>query len=470
MSINIYNQKKHEILNLEWMNTQNNKKILRFLTCGSVDDGKSTLIGRLLYDTKQIYTDQLDSLRQDSKKHGTQGKEIDYALLVDGLQAEREQGITIDVAYRYFYTKNRKFIISDTPGHAQYTCNMVTGASTCDVAILLIDVKKGLMEQTFRHAFITTLLGIRHIIVTINKMDLIDYNQNIFNKIKHEFINFSKNLSNNLIIYFIPISALNGENVVTSHNCASWYTGMTLLQILENIEIKKKKKSDHLILPIQYVNRTNSEFRGYTGTVSSGKIFSGKKIKVLPNNLYTTIDQLISYDNNMQQAYEGDPVTVTIKNDLDITRGDVLVDADSKLIPTKNILATIVWMSTIPLSFCTFYDIKIHCKKTRGMIKNIQYKIDITNLHKKNATSLCLNEIGLLEIFFDDLVICDSYVNNKNLGSFIIIDPYTNATIGAGMVQKVVYQNKENNDSNRMIMFEQDLKKLVKIYFPHWKV
>ncbi|CAL4323284.1 Sulfate adenylyltransferase subunit 1 [Buchnera aphidicola (Thelaxes suberi)] len=470
MNNKINDNKTVQQLSIDFLNLNHNKNILRFLTCGSVDDGKSTLIGRLLHDTKQIYSDQLISLQNDSKRHGTQGNNVDYALLVDGLQAEIEQGITIDVAYRYFYTKKRKFIIADTPGHAQYTCNMVTGASTCDLAVLLVDAKKGLLEQTFRHAFIAKLLGIRYLLVAINKMDTVRYQQEIFNAIKKKFSEFIMRLSSEISVYFIPISALNGENIVFSNNFANWYKGKTLLQFIENIEINNSITNKRcMCFPIQYVNRLTSDFRGYAGTVAQGTLSIGQHVKILPSNHYSVISNIITYDRNFKKVESNHPVTITLKDNLDISRGDVLVDSKSIISVTKKITATIVWMSSSNLRLNSLYDIKINHKKTRGLIRQIYYVINITNLQKENANSLSLNEIGVVEINFDELIVCDTYKNNKTLGGFIIIDPNNNETIGAGMIKNILINQNILNVSHTST-FEDDLKKIIKKHFPHWNI
>ncbi|WP_343155055.1 sulfate adenylyltransferase subunit CysN [Buchnera aphidicola (Kurisakia onigurumii)] len=454
----------------KWLHSKYNKNMLRFLTCGSVDDGKSTLIGRLLHDSKQIYSDQLDSLYHDSKKHGTQGINLDLSLLVDGLQAEREQGITIDVAYRYFSTNKRKFIIADTPGHSQYTCNMVTGASLCELSILLIDVRKGILKQTYRHAFISNLLGIRYLIVTINKMDLVNYDENKFNEIKKQFIQFSKKLSNVLNIYFVPISALTGENVVVSNKIIHWYNGPTLLDILENIQIDSYSCTENnFIFPIQYINRPNLDFRGYSGSVVKGIIKKKSSVKILPSNEYSKISEIITYDGKLNQTNLFEPITITLQDNIDISRGDVLVNKNSNLKGINKIIVTVVWMSKIPLMINKNYNVKIHYKQTRCYIKKIFYKINIQNLEKIYSNVISLNEIGVIEIYFDELVVCDTFKKNKFIGSMIFIDSITNLTVGAGMIKKIdrdVFLNTQITYSN----LELDLNNLVRKHFPHWNV
>lgn len=285
-----------------YLHAQQHKSLLRFLTCGSVDDGKSTLIGRLLHDTRQIYEDQLSSLHNDSKRHGTQGEKLDLALLVDGLQAEREQGITIDVAYRYFSTEKRKFIIADTPGHEQYTRNMATGASTCDLAILLMDARKGVLDQTRRHSFISTLLGIKHLVVAVNKMDLVDYSEETFNRIREEYLTFAEQLPGNLDIRFVPLSALEGDNVASQSASMPWYTGPTLLEMLETVQIQRVVETQPMRFPVQYVNRPNLDFRGFSGTVASGTVQVGQRVKVLPSGVESTVARIVTFDGDLPEA------------------------------------------------------------------------------------------------------------------------------------------------------------------------
>ncbi len=310
-----------------WMVAQQHKSLLRFLTCGSVDDGKSTLIGRLLHDMRQIYEDQLSSLHNDSKRHGTQGEKLDLALLVDGLQAEREQGITIDVAYRYFSTEKRKFIIADTPGHEQYTRNMATGASTCDLAILLIDARKGVLDQTRRHSFISTLLGIKHLVVAINKMDLVNFSEETFNRIREDYLTFAEQLPGNLDIRFVPLSALEGDNVASQSASMPWYSGPTLLEVLETVEIQRSIDTQPMRFPVQYVNRPNLDFRGYAGTLASGSVKVGQRVKVLPSGVESSVARIVTFDGDLQEAHAGEAITLVLKDEIDISRGDLLLDA-----------------------------------------------------------------------------------------------------------------------------------------------
>lgn len=448
-----------------WLYNQNKKELLRFLTCGNVDDGKSTLIGRLLYDTNQIYDDHLLSLKKVSKKHGTQGQNIDLALLTDGLQAEIEQGITIDVAYRYFSTENRKFIIADTPGHQQYTRNMATGASTSDLAILLIDARKGMLSQTRMHSFICTLLGIRYLLIAINKMDLMDYKKEIFYQIQEEFLKFSKKLPSNTTIDFIPISALTGENVVTeSKHMNTWYKGLTILKFLEKIDIHKKNK-EKMRFPIQYINRPNFNFRGYSGTLVSGKLCVGKKIKVLPSGMSSTIHRILTFDGDLKTAVSGQAITVVLKDDIDVSRGDIFINFDDTLSTAQKISLDIVWMGKDPIKIGQKYKIKICGKKVLAHIDNIQYQIDMNHLGEyKKVDHLPLNGIGVIDITVNEKIIVDKYFDNKITGSMIFIDCINNLTVGAGMVKSMSnIQSKKDMFQN----FEKELKSLIQRYFPH---
>ncbi|QCI16086.1 sulfate adenylyltransferase subunit CysN [Buchnera aphidicola] len=453
----------------KWFDINQKKTLLKFLTCGSVDDGKSTLIGRLLHDTKQIYNDQLSSLYIDSKRHGTQGDKIDLALIVDGLQSEREQGITIDVAYRYFSTYKRKFIIADTPGHKQYTRNMVTGASTCDLSILLVDATKGLSEQTYRHSFISTLLGIKYLIVAVNKMDLVDYKEEIFIKIKKNFLLFSKKLPDNINIIFIPISALIGENIVFKKKLMPWYDGYTLLNILETIKIQDHVNSKEIRFPIQYVNRPDSNFRGYSGMLVSGEIKIGQPIKILPSNINSHVSRIVTFDGDLKKATVGQAITIVLKNEIDINRGDFLVNINSSLKPSQEAILDVVWMTNNKLLIGQSYDVKLSCKKVRVYIKEILFKIDINTLIKKQSTSLSLNSIGQIKVVFNEAVFFDSYIDNRMTGSMIFIDILTNITVGAGMVKNNLKEKQIISSTNKN-NFESDLHDLISKYFPHWKL
>ncbi|MEX5924092.1 sulfate adenylyltransferase subunit CysN [Providencia hangzhouensis] len=445
---------------------QQQKGLLRFLTCGNVDDGKSTLIGRLLHDTRQIYQDQLSTLQSDSKRIGTQGEKLDLALLVDGLAAEREQGITIDVAYRYFSTEKRKFIIADTPGHEQYTRNMATGASTCSLSILLIDARKGVQEQTRRHSFISTLLGIRHLIVAVNKMDLVDYSEAIFEKIKQDYKKFAMELPVDLKVWFVPISALDGDNIVNSSDNLKWYQGDTLLSILENVQVEQKASEQALRFPVQYVNRPNLDFRGYSGTLSSGVVEVGQKVKVLPSGAISAIKEIVTFSGLQDFAVPGEAITLVLEDEIDISRGDLIVAQDETLQSTQHASVDVVWMSEQPLVQGQQLDIKIAGKRSRAKVENIQYQVDINNLTQKVATELPLNGIGLVEFSFDEPLLLENYQRNSDTGGMIFIDRLTNVTVGAGLVRETQAPVFEKNSN--FSEFEIALNKLVRRHFPHW--
>ncbi|CAB5549088.1 sulfate adenylyltransferase subunit CysN [Providencia hangzhouensis] len=445
---------------------QQQKGLLRFLTCGNVDDGKSTLIGRLLHDTRQIYQDQLSTLQSDSKRIGTQGEKLDLALLVDGLAAEREQGITIDVAYRYFSTEKRKFIIADTPGHEQYTRNMATGASTCSLSILLIDARKGVQEQTRRHSFISTLLGIRHLIVAVNKMDLVDYSEAIFEKIKQDYQKFAMELPVDLTVWFVPISALDGDNIVNASDNFKWYQGDTLLSILENVQVEQKASEQALRFPVQYVNRPNLDFRGYSGTLSAGIVEVGQKVKVLPSGSISAIKEIVTFSGLQDFAVPGEAITLVLEDEIDISRGDLIVAQDETLQSTQHASVDVVWMSEQPLVQGQQLDIKIAGKRSRAKVENIQYQVDINNLTQKVATELPLNGIGLVEFSFDEPLLLENYQRNADTGGMIFIDRLTNVTVGAGLVRET--QAPAFDQPSDFSEFEIELNKLVRRHFPHW--
>ena len=386
-----------------YLHAQQHKSLLRFLTCGSVDDGKSTLIGRLLHDTRQIYEDQLSSLHNDSKRHGTQGEKLDLALLVDGLQAEREQGITIDVAYRYFSTEKRKFIIADTPGHEQYTRNMATGASTCDLAILLIDARKGVLDQTRRHSFISTLLGIKHLVVAVNKMDLVNFSEEKFEEIRQSYLTFAEQLPGKLDIRFVPLSALEGDNVASqSANSAVVQRPDAAGGCWRRLKFSAWSDTQPMRFPVQYVNRPNLDFRGFSGTLASGAVKVGQRVKVLPSGVESTIARIVTFDGDLQDAGAGEAVTLVLKDEIDISRGDLLVDAQETLAAVQGASVDVVWMAEQPLTPGQSYDIKIAGKKTRARVDGIQFQVDINNLTQREVTELPLNGIGLVDLTFDD--------------------------------------------------------------------
>lgn len=449
-----------------WLTAQQHKSLLRFLTCGSVDDGKSTLIGRLLHDTRQIYEDQLSSLQSDSKRHGTQGEKLDLALLVDGLQAEREQGITIDVAYRYFSTEKRKFIIADTPGHEQYTRNMATGASTCDLAILLIDARKGVLDQTRRHSFISTLLGIRHLVVAINKMDLVDYQQSVFEQIKQDYLDFAGQLPEDLDIRFVPMSALEGENVASQSQSMPWYSGPTLLDVLETVELNAVVDHQPMRFPVQYVNRPNLDFRGYAGTLASGVVKVGQRVKVLPSGVESTIARIVTFDGDLQEAGAGEAITLVLNDEIDISRGDLLVDASAELRAVQSATVDVVWMAEQPLQAGQSYDVKIAGKKARGRVEKVIHQVEINSLEKRQVDNLPLNGIGLAEFTFDEPLVLDSYQQNPVTGGMIIIDRLSNVTVGAGLIHEPLKDRPQHN--GEFSAFELELNALVRRHFPHW--
>ncbi|WP_311755822.1 sulfate adenylyltransferase subunit CysN [Proteus terrae] len=450
-----------------YLKTQQNKGLLRFLTCGNVDDGKSTLIGRLLHDTRQIYEDQLSTLQNESKKIGTQGEKLDLALLVDGLAAEREQGITIDVAYRYFSTSKRKFIIADTPGHAQYTRNMATGASTSTLSILLIDARKGVQEQTRRHSFISTLLGIRHLIVAINKMDLVDYQQATFDSIQQDYLHFADQLPTDLTIEFAPISALDGDNVVSPSLNMPWYQGKTLLSLLEDAPVKLGSDMQSLRFPVQYVNRPNLDFRGYSGTVSSGVLYQGQQIKVLPSGQRSTIKRIVTFDGDLTQTSAGQAITLVLADEIDISRGDIIVDDnDTTANISTHALIDVVWMSEQPLVQGHTLDIKIAGKKSRAKIENIHYQVDVNKLTQQVTDNLSLNAIGSVEASFEEPLVLDNYQANADMGGLIFIDRLSNVTVGVGLIRET--RDNAIQTTTQYDAFEVELNQLIRRHFPHW--
>ncbi|MDR5015453.1 sulfate adenylyltransferase subunit CysN [Aeromonas veronii] len=448
-----------------YLHAQQHKSLLRFLTCGSVDDGKSTLIGRLLHDSQQIYEDQLKALESDSQKLGTTGEKLDLALLVDGLQAEREQGITIDVAYRYFSTAKRKFIISDTPGHEQYTRNMATGASTCDLAIILIDARKGVLDQTRRHSFIASLLGIKQFVVAVNKMDLVEFSQEVFERISADYREFAKKLSVDTI-HIVPVSALDGDNVVNQSDKLAWYQGETLLALLESAEVERELERHPVRLPVQYVNRPNLDFRGFAGTLASGILRVGDKLAVLPSGKESTVTRIVTFDGDLEYALPGQAITVTFADEIDISRGDLLVDAAKRPQVTQNVLAHIVWMGEESLQPGRVYDVKLATKKSRGQVEAIRHRIEINKLDELPASELKLNEIGLCELSLTDPVAFDPYQEIRDTGSFILIDRLTNVTVGAGMIVEGLAAKVAKGHYSQ---FEIELNALVRKHFPHWQ-
>lgn len=427
-------ENKIQTLDIQAFLDQDEKKdLLRLLTAGSVDDGKSTLIGRLLFDSKKIYEDQLSALQRDSKRIGHAGEDIDYALLLDGLKAEREQGITIDVAYRYFSTNKRKFIIADTPGHEQYTRNMVTGASTANLAIILIDATKGVITQTRRHTFLVSLLGIKHVVLAVNKMDLINFEEKVFDQICKDYKNFVTQLDIPDVNY-IPLSALKGDNVVEPSTKMPWYNGKCMLDFLETIHISSDRNFDDMRYPVQYVLRPDKDFRGFSSRVASGIIRKGEKIMVLPSRKISTIKSIITYDGELEEAFPPQSVTVTLEDEIDISRGDMIVYPDNMPHMERHFESMLVWMDEAPMDPNTHFFIKHANNNTRVRIDKIQYRIDVNTLKKSVVDHYELNEIGRVVLTTNKPLFFDAYKKNKSTGSFILIDPVTNNTVAVGMI------------------------------------
>ena len=445
-----------------YLKQHENKELVRFLTCGSVDDGKSTLIGRLLHDSKMIFEDQLAAIEKDSKKSGTTGEAIDLALLVDGLQSEREQGITIDVAYRYFSTEKRKFIIADTPGHEQYTRNMATGASNCDLAIILIDARYGVQVQTRRHSFICSLLGIKHIVVAVNKMDLVDYSQERYQAIKKEYREFTEALEFD-DIRFVPLSALNGDNVVEESENMPWYPGATLMKLLNTIDVIPQNEFTQFRFQVQYVNRPNLDFRGFAGTIASGHVLVGDTIVALPSGKESVIKEIVTFDGNLERADKGMAVTLTLEDEIDISRGEMIVKKDNLPHSTKEFNATVVWMHENELEPGREYFIKHGSKMTTGHAQSIENKYDVNTMEKLSSSQLAVNDIGTVNFVVDEVLHFDAYQENRGTGAFIIIDRLSNITVGAGMITHALDQKVHEYSA-----FELEFNTLVRKHFPHW--
>jgi bifunctional enzyme CysN/CysC len=409
------------------------KELVRFLTCGSVDDGKSTLIGRLLFDTAMIYEDQLAAVEKESVRRGSASGELDLSLLTDGLRAEREQGITIDVAYRYFSTLKRKFIIADTPGHEQYTRNMATGASTCDVAIILIDARSGVMRQTRRHSFIASLLGIRHVAVAINKMDLVDYSEEVFERIKQEYTEFAAKLELG-DLRFVPVSALRGDNVVEPGANMPWYRGETLLHFLDTVHVASDRNFIDFRFPVQYVNRPSLDFRGFSGTVASGIVRAGDEVIALPSGARSRVKSIVTWENELPEAFASTAVTLTLADEIDVSRGDMLVHPRNLPRVDRVIDAMVVWMGDEPLAPGKQYWVKQTTSLVPGAVSTLHYRIDVNTLARQDATALQMNEVGRCQLTLVRPIAFDSYRKNRATGAFILIDRLTNATVGAGMI------------------------------------
>ncbi|NNM14082.1 MAG: sulfate adenylyltransferase subunit CysN, partial [Gammaproteobacteria bacterium] len=444
-----------------YLSAQENKSFLRFITCGSVDDGKSTLIGRLLYDSKLIYEDQLASIESDSKKSGTQGDNIDLALLVDGLAAEREQGITIDVAYRFFSTDKRKFIVADTPGHEQYTRNMATGASTADVAILLIDARHGVQIQTRRHAYIASLLGIKHVVCAINKMDLMDFSEQVYKEIEKDFRAFSKDLDF-IDISCIPMSALDGDNVTTRSARTAWYQGQTLLEYLENVDVDNDTKGAPFRLPVQWVNRPNLNFRGFSGTIASGVISVGDEIIVLPSGKRSSIKEIVTFDGKLDSAIEDQALTLTMNDEIDVSRGDIICSKDHPAEQSDQFMAHILWMTEKELYPGRQYLLKTNNKTVLASVTRLKHKVNVNDLSLEPGATLELNEVGVCNISLSAPIAFDAYKHNRHTGSFILIDRLSHATVGMGLLDfslrradNVVWQDHELDKTQRAALKHQ---------------
>lgn len=416
-----------------YLHAQEHKDLLRFITCGSVDDGKSTLIGRLLYDSKLIFEDQLAALEQDSRKVGTVPGGIDFALLVDGLQAEREQGITIDVAYRFFATDKRKFIVADTPGHEQYTRNMATGASTAETAVILVDARKGVITQTRRHSFIVSLLGIRRVILAVNKMDLVDFDQTVFERIEADYRAFAGDTGIDAVTA-IPISALKGDNVIKASAAMTWYSGPTLLTCLETMELDGGVADRPFRMPVQWVNRPNHDFRGYSGTIAGGTVRPGDEVVVLPAERRSRIARIVTGDGDLDLAVAGQAVTLTLDDEIDISRGDVLASVEAPASVTDQFAAHLVWMSDQPLMPERQYLLKLGAQTVGAAVTALKHQINVSTLEHVAATKLELNEVGVCNIAVDRPVAFDAYADNRTTGGFILIDRFSNETVGAGMI------------------------------------
>lgn len=429
----------------EFLDRDEKKDLLRLLTAGSVDDGKSTLIGRLLFDSKKLYEDQLDALERDTKRFGNAGENIDYALLLDGLKAEREQGITIDVAYRYFSTNNRKFIIADTPGHEQYTRNMITGGSTANLAIILVDARTGVITQTRRHTYLISLLGIKHVVLAVNKMDLMDYNQEVFNQIVADYKKFAAPLSIP-DINCIPLSALKGDNVVEHSENMKWYTGQSLLDFLETVHIDSDQNFDDFRYPVQYVLRPNLDFRGFSGKVASGIVRKGDEVMALPSGKTSKVKAIHTYDGELDIAFPPQSITITLEDEIDLSRGEMLVHPGNLPRVERNFEAMLVWMDENAMDPQKQFFIKHTTNLTRVRIDQVRYKVDVNTMEQSMIDKLSLNEIGRVVFTSNKPLFFDPYKKNKNCGSFILIDPITNNTSAVGMIiDKVNAQDLSSN-------------------------
>jgi len=418
----------------KYLKQHEQKSLLRFITCGSVDDGKSTVIGRLLYESKMLFEDQLAAIENDSKKWGTQGGDIDFALLVDGLAAEREQGITIDVAYRFFSTDRRKFIVADTPGHEQYTRNMITGASTADVAVILVDSRKGILTQTRRHSYLVSLIGIRKVVLAINKLDLVDYSEKVFKQIDEEYREFAKQIGLNDITS-IPLSGLKGDNMIVASEKTPWYHGPTLLGFLETCEIDEERlQKEPFRMPVQWVNRPNLDFRGFAGVITGGMIKPGDRIRAQPSGKESKVQRIVTMNGDLPLAVAGQSVTLTLEDEIDISRGDVISTAESPAEVADQFEATIVWMTDEPMLPGRPYLLKIGTQLVTATVTEPKYKVNVNTMEHLAAKQLEVNEIGVVNLALDRPIAFDAYTQNRDTGGFILINRLTNNTVGAGML------------------------------------
>ena len=417
-----------------YLKSHEEKSLLRFITCGSVDDGKSTLIGRMLYESQMLFDDQLSALKNDSKKLGTQGDEIDFALLVDGLAAEREQGITIDVAYRFFSTDKRKYIVADTPGHEEYTRNMATGASTADVAIILIDAKQGVLTQTRRHSFIVSMVGVKKVLLAVNKLDLVDYSEDVYRQIVSDYSDFAESALDIESITAVPISALLGDNVVERSENTPWYNGETIMQYLENIEVQNQRKQASFRMPVQWVNRPNPNFRGFSGLIASGETKIGDKVRLHPGGKESTIESIVTWEGELQQASAGQSVTITLNDEIDVSRGDIIATPTDPCGESDQFQSRILWMSADAMIPGRQYIFKSNTQSATLTLGKLKHRIEVNTLNHLPAKTLELNEIGVCNISLDKRIAYDSYDNNQTLGGFIVIDRLTNNTVGMGLI------------------------------------
>ena len=425
-----------------YLRSHEEKSLLRFITCGSVDDGKSTLIGRMLYESQMLFDDQLSALKSDSKKIGTQGNEIDFALLVDGLAAEREQGITIDVAYRFFSTDRRKYIVADTPGHEEYTRNMATGASTADVAIILIDAEQGVLTQTRRHSFIVSMVGVKKVLLAVNKLDLVNYSQEVYNQIVSDYTHFANDALDVESITAVPISALFGDNVVEKSEKTPWYSGETIMQYLENVEVRNQKETSSFRMPIQWVNRPNSTFRGFTGLIASGETKVGDKIRLHPGGRESTIGSIVTWDGELEKAVAGQSVTITLNDDIDVSRGDIIAASTDPCSESDQFQTRILWMSDAAMIPGRQYILKSNTQTALLTLGRLKHRIDVNTLDHLPAKTLELNEIGVCNISLDKRIAFDSYENNQTMGGFIVIDRLSNNTVGRGLIDYALHRSE----------------------------